>query len=230
MMFGRQRWFPMWDESNGGGSGGGIKPSDLLDQYKDTVKMAEKLADVLNDNHALRGKKRELEQQVRDLDAKTPKEGAIVLQGDDAARWQAYQQYGTPDEIKAKLDGLATAESELATQRRALAIQNAADAGYDKARFAALLPDDALPVVKDEQKDGKTIKRVYVKQGDTETPIEEHERFKPFLDTLGTTQQSGTRLPPMGSGQGGKVDLVAEASRRLQEQRDATPSPLKPAA
>jgi hypothetical protein len=211
----------MWDESNSGGSGGGnIKPSDLLDQYKDTVKMAEKLADVLNDNHTLRSKKRELESQVRDLEAKTPKEGAVVLSGDDASRWQAYQQYGTPDEIKARLDSLATAESELTKQHRALAIQAAVESGgYVKDRFAALLPDDALPVVKEEQKDGKPIKRVFISQGEKETPIEEHDRFKPFLDTLTTTQQSGTRLPPMGSGR----DMgAAPTVEQVKEQKRAS--------
>jgi hypothetical protein len=82
----------------GGGSGAGTqappKPSELVERYNgDALRMAEKLADVLTDNHKLRGEK-------ADLKKKQTPDGAVILTGDDAAKWNAFNELGTPEELK----------------------------------------------------------------------------------------------------------------------------------
>lgn len=63
-------------------------PSDLAEKVK-------KVGDLENDNKTLRDER-------RDLRGKVPKDGAVVLEGDDVKRWEAFQALQkTPEELAA---------------------------------------------------------------------------------------------------------------------------------
>ena len=188
------------------------KPSDLLTQYNgDAARMAERLADVLNDNFKGREKNRTLEAENERLKANQKPEGAVVLTGDDVKAYEAYTALGKPDEIKAKLGERDTFEGELTGLKRDATLRDVAqEAGF---AFPVLkrLGADREYEIRDEQRDGKPVKRPYIKDGDTFKPLDEYAaqdaEWAPFLPSLrpteaatGTTARSYPTQAPAGSG------------------------------
>ncbi len=114
--FGVQWFFEEADKgggnAGGGGSNGGNGNDDdkarrnlqsLLDKKSgDGVALA---ADLLSENAELRSKNRELKTKVAPDDA-------VVLSKEDAAKWTAFNELGTPDEVKTKIADSQGAVSE----------------------------------------------------------------------------------------------------------------------
>lgn len=224
------RWQPL-RMADGGGGAGDDDEETLLTQRVDTLSSqsggdAAKLALLAaqRERRLERDNKR-LRDQLKAHEGKIIPDGAVVLEAKDAARWQAYQQLGEPDALSTQL-------TEAAKDRRAVAVAKVARAaGLDPDKLARLLPADAVPLIKTATVDGKQVEQPYVKHGDTETPLLEHENVAPFLAALNVSgqQEQGRFIPPMGAaGSATKTDRVAEASKRMQEQRDSRPNPLAP--
>jgi hypothetical protein len=166
---------------------------------------------LLSENHGYR-------QRIRDLEGRVPAEGAVILAGEDAQRWQAYQALGQPTDVQ-------TAITELTTLRRDKAIADAADAAGYKAKVLGQLPkvDKLTFSVKEESENGQTVKRAYVKDGDTEEPLTTYaervwEEFLPVLGADTDTAQGQARPSFVRQQVGGKApasDPIATHSKNV---------------
>jgi len=151
---------------------------------------------LLNENHSYRD-------QLRDLKAKIPGEGTVVLSGDDAAHWSAYRDLGKPEDLKKQIkDGLAERE-ELGVFRRekSLAVIAKAAGVENVSAFLKVAATPEQHVVKEEKKDGKDIASVFVKDGDNEVAFETfYADFLPSLrpakpDPKGTPSRASNTTP-----------------------------------
>ncbi len=166
----RIRWTPSYqadsDSTPQGGASGGrdpIQASDLLTKYGEALKLAEKLADVLNDNYLLREKNRTLTHQVAEATAQVPAAESVVLSAAQAAQWQAYQALGAPDVLKTTVERATTLE-------RAALFQQAATAHGYKATTLAKLPSvqGQTLTMRETLIDGTPVATAYV--GDVPLP------------------------------------------------------------
>ena len=69
---------------------------------------------LFQENWNYREKLRQAEEEIKGLKAKLPREGAVTLTGEQAEQWQAYQEFGNPDEWqneRAELQALSAANS-----------------------------------------------------------------------------------------------------------------------
>jgi len=137
--------------------------------------LAMKLDQVEGDNASYR-------QQLKDVKSKLPAEGSVVLTGEQAATWQAYQELGKPDELK-QLQGSYTK-----LQRDAIFQEAAAAHGY-KAAVLGQLPGigDYTIEVREQDKDGKKVKVAIAKNGEgQERPLPDllQEKWADFAPAL----------------------------------------------
>jgi hypothetical protein len=226
----------MADENNSSDKDGAFQR--LLDRYKnDGIAMAEKL---FSENYAYRTQIRDLERQVLEVQSKAPAEGAIVLTGNDAQTWAAYQALGKPDELKQGLEEKTQLQGKLQNMERETTLRTVAETVGYKAGVLANLDKIAKAEgkalsfdVRETTVDGKTVKAAYVKDGDKELPLTEYATtnwadFIPALTVQGTQQQSGTRYPAQhaGNGAGGKTDPVEAFLQRQEASRAAVKNPL----
>ena len=187
------------------------------------------IATLLSENHQLRDERRTLRGQV-------PAQGAVVLSGEAATQWQAYQQLGAPDALTQQLQAAETARQQLAGLQRSQLIRDVADAaGYKPAVLARLAGDTLAFAVRETTVDGKVAKTVVVTDGDTEQPLADYAKtqwadFLPSL-TAAAPPPAGTGFVPQApAGAQGAPDAVAAAIGRYQQQRDQVANPLAPAA
>jgi len=228
----------MSDENNSSDKDGAFQR--LLDRHKnDGLAMAEKL---FGENFAYRTQIRQLEQQVLQAEGKLPGEGSVVLTGNDAQSWAAYQALGKPDELKQGLEEKTQLQGKLQGMERETTLRTVAETvGYKAGVLANLdrmakAEGKALAFdVRDTTVDGKTVKAAFVKDGNKELPLTEYAAtnwadFMPSLTVQGTQQQqaSGIRYPAQhaGNGAGGKSDPVADFIQQQEQARAAVKNPL----
>ncbi len=211
----------------GGGGGGNEgrqkeRASDLVDRYNgDAVKMAEKLADALNDNYTLRRKRDDLQGEVTTLTGNQKPEGATILTGDEAKAYDAYKALGKPDELTQRLTAGDEASGKVKTLERDSVLRSAAEVS----RFNFdVLKDRAgdLPVaIEDVTEDGKTAKRAFVTpEGGAKTPLTEYAeaQWPVYLPALRVAEsgegqrQSGVSFPKQGAGGGAPAAQGAASS------------------
>lgn len=151
-------------------------------------------------------------QQLRDLQGQLPAAGTAVLTPEQAQAWNVYQQIGAPDAVRTALTERQQLQAEIATLRQEGVLRDIASIqGYDL-DVLRTVGGTLTYVIKDETKDGKAVKVVYVTSEDgTEIPItqvaqQKWGKFLPALQPQATTQRSGTPLPrgalPPVAGQG----------------------------
>lgn len=137
-------------------------------------------------------------------EAKLPPEGGVVLVGDDAKAWAAYQALGKAEDVKKALDESKGAQGELAKVQREKLIREAAEAhGFRPAVLGRLAGE--LPIeLKTEEKDGKTVKTALVKDAGKDVPLPEYAEgtWADFMPSLRAEaqQQTGTLFVPQSSG------------------------------
>lgn len=129
------------------------------------------------------------EQRIRELEAKLPRPGAVVLEGDDAKRWAEFNGLGKPDDVRKALAERATFAAENATLKRDGELRAVAEkAGVKFAVLRTLAaPTLAFGEGKAKGKDGKEAPVVTVKDGDAEpVPFEQYaaEKWGDFLPAL----------------------------------------------
>jgi hypothetical protein len=226
------------DPPGGGGDPPRPKASELLNQYNgDAVRMAEKLAEVLGDNATLREQRRDLRAEVTTLKGSQAPEGAVILTGDDAAAYQAYQALGKPGDLTKRLaDGDAAITSTAQLERDALVAEAAAVAGYKP----SVLKDRAgdLPlVVREVTEDGKAVKRAFVApqgQGEQELTAYAQAQWGDYLPALVASQaqpRQGIAYPTTPGGGGQRpADPVGAFLTQRNERAAAAPNPLQPRA
>ena len=191
------------DAPNNGGQDNPTAPGGHLDPERLKAKhgnaeaalraLAFKLDDVERDNARQR-------QEIAGLKGKVPGEGTVVLTGEQAAVWQAYQELGKPDEIKATKTGYAQ------LQRDRLFQEAAAAHGYKAAVLGQLPGIDGYQIeVREQEKDGKKVKVAIAKSGEgQERPLPEllQEKWADFTPALieKPATASGTPWPKQNVG------------------------------
>ena len=227
-----KRWFPLM-EGDGGGSGSGAAAltEARLQQIERLIERLGK-GDERSTIDKLLDEAAEARKRIRDLETAQPPNGAVILTGDDAQRWQQYTDLGTPDElttIKQERDTFAT---DLRQSRRAAAIREAASAeGLNADKLDKLLPrllaEDASIEVREVKDGDKMTKQAFVSHGDTTTRLIELDGVADVLDALKIEPQ-GTAFPvrQASSGQGGTPDPVQQFIEQRDQQQQQRPNPL----
>lgn len=229
-----RRWQPMYSASDI--SGGAPKVSDLLERYNsDPQKLAEKLADVLGDNHKYRQvDEPRLEQRITALKnerdeykGKVPSDGSVILTADDAKEYEALKALGTASDLQGKLAQAETTATEYARLKREQELQATATAmGWNVDALKAA--DRGYQYeVKDVEQDGKKVREAYVVDGETRVPAA--DRFGPLYPALiagSTPEPMGTRYPIQVGGTGTPVDVTQRFIEQRDQQNAARPNPL----
>jgi len=185
----RFRWQPHYSPDDGKDAGGStaerVSGSDMIARYDgSTVRMAERLAALENDNYKFHEKNRDLTAENATLKGKVPADGALILAGDDAAAWEQYKALGTASDLKASLEGATTAQMELAGLKREKDVT--AFAGTHGLKAPVLLellkPGEELVSKDVAGADGKPVKQAFIKTADGEAPLlEKYAHFAPAL-------------------------------------------------
>ncbi|MEO6809721.1 MAG: hypothetical protein ABI353_11470 [Isosphaeraceae bacterium] len=102
--------------------------------------------------------------KLAEVQAKLPGKGAVVLAGDDAEAWQAYQALGKPDALKSTVEEAGVLKNQVAARARRDLIGEAAKAhGYDADVLAELPGIDGLKIeIRDGSRNGKPAKVAHV--------------------------------------------------------------------
>lgn len=225
--------------------GGGSQP-DFETILKRTEGGAIALAHQLfTETSTLRTQKAALETEIGQIKAKLPAEGAVVLTADEATLWGTIKGLNLkPEEIKQRLEGSSTAETELKKLKRRELLREASESPSDDpaVRFKASVLESVIgdqeivwqDVTKDEQT--RKVAHVKVKEGETEKLVTLDDYVKKhkadFVPALQAEQQEqGTRYPrqPVGGTPPGK-DPVQERLNQRAKDRETRPNPLMPAA
>ena len=224
------RWQPFYSDDDGGGDGGGsddggkVRVSDLRSQLGTTVdeqglmRLLEKHAETLTDNHRLRDQRRALKQQLADATGKVPADGTRVLTADEAKAYDAYLALGKPDALKQAIDANGAASAELATLKRERTLAKAADAAGYKASVLTTLAGD-LDIQVRPVKDGKPLV-VVVKDG-TETALADYAQaeWTDFLPALTATPGQQVYDINAGARGNGNGTTITEAERQAATAR-----------
>lgn len=198
--------------------GGRLDPERLKAKHGDAEAALRALAFKLDDVEADNARYR---QQLKDLKGKAPGEDAVILDSEQAAAWQAYQELGEPDELQ-QLKGDYTQ-----LQRSALYRQAGEAHGYKPAVLGQLPGISELSIeVKEIEQDGEKAKVAYVKNGDDgqERPLPDYVKdtwadFLPALQAQPQQTGAGTPWPKQDvASQGADTDPV---QARLEAHREA---------
>ena len=234
-------------------------PADVLGRFGgDAVRIAAKLSDVEYDAYRSREKLRDkdvklqaAQQEIERLKGQLPKEGAVILTGDDARNWETFKALGDPAQVKEKVEKFDTVLQENSTIKRDQLLRDVADrVGPGQAyKFTVLRELDAkVPGLnyefKQVEENGQKVERVYVKfkdgEGESapvkEMPLTEYASkqwadFLPALETQPATAavESGARVvvqaPAHQGGGGNMFDTIRKnAETKNQQQTQSGPS------
>lgn len=231
------------DGAPGGGAAGRQRPTELAAQYhNDAMRLSEKLAEVLEDNYKLRDKNRTLTQERDTARGKAAPEGARMLMATEAAAYDAYVALGPAADLQSALTERDTLKQEIATTRRTESIRSAADAhGYKASALGKLRSLEGKTLeTREVEVEGSKVKRSFVKDGTTETPLPDFlaANEADLLPALtvdagggGAQQPRGTPYPQQQGNNGSQRltgDLAAQYIARQEEQRKAQTNALMP--
>jgi hypothetical protein len=162
---------------------------------------------------------REKNHQMKD---KLPAEGSVVITKDEATQFEAFKALNIkPEDVKKLQDGGAELTKEVAQLKKEKSLREVADAGYS---FDTLRDFDALEgegieewKVEAETKDGKIVKKVFVKVGGQFKLLDEYaQERRPALASIikRDVAQGGTKYVEQAAGGN------APAADKLQKIRD----------
>ena len=161
---------------------------------KTVTDLASKVAELEFDLKAVRSDRDTLKTQL-------PPEGSVILKGAEKDRWEAYSALGKPDDLKAALADRDTLTADKAKRDRTDSIKAAAGVtGYKASVLERLTPDGVTYTVRDETKDGQTVKVAYAKDGEgAETPLTDFvtKDFADFLPALTATATPASPPSPL---------------------------------
>lgn len=172
-----------------------------------------------------------LRTQLAETRAKLPKEGSVILAGDDVAAWEAFRALGKPDEIKATIAEHGTLKTQIAQRaRQDLYGEISKSHGWNPAALADVPGIDEMDlIVKDGTRNGKPAKiahlRETVKEGDKEivkeTPLDAHiQKTRPHLmPALTAGQAAGTSRTQGGPARQPQKPAVNPGAETAQSTR-----------
>lgn len=190
---------------------------------------------LFQENYREREQRRQLQEQLTQVQGRLPSEGSVVLNRAEAQRWQAYQALGAPDEVQTSL-------TELQTLRRNTELTQVADVARFKPTVLQQLDRVAGGLkyeVREVDENGKKERRPFVMVKDQagveqSIPLQQYaeQHWADFLPSLRTEQQappSGTGFVKQNTGGGAPVGNIADQFiRQQEEQRKTAPNPLMP--
>ena len=213
-------------DSGAGESGetGDVKASDIVNRYGNTadsaLRLAEKVADLENKLYRQREKNRAVTTERDELKAKLPADGAVVVAKDDVAELETYRALGKAAELKQALDAKQAAEHELTGLKRDATLRDVQEAtGFDRDVLKDIGGAEWQYTIKTEQVDGKDERRVYVKDGDAETLIEDHPKVKRFLPALKPASEPRPSYDINAGARGSNQIGITEAERIAATRR-----------
>ncbi len=227
----------MSDDSGGDGGdkddGGKVRASELRTQLGASpdegavMRLLEKHADVLNDNAALRAQRKALRSEVTDLKAKQPIGGGRVLTADEAKAYDAYIALGEPGKVKTALDAATTATERLSALERTDALRAAAEAhGYKVGVLGELRSLDGKAIeMREIEEQGQKVKRAFVKDGTTETPLPDFlsKQAPDVLSALSAEPPPGSGTSYVQQNVGGKLAPTNAGKAYVANQKYAIP-------
>lgn len=154
-------------------------------------------------------KLRQLEHQLATQQERVAPEGAVILTGDDATTYTAYQALGKPDELKTRLGERDQFQGELTTLRRDALLRDVAQAAGFKPTVLKTLGGDREYEFREVEVDGKPVKQPFIKDGEEFKPLSTYaeQQWGDFLPALRATNGSeasrptgGIAWPPQPSG------------------------------
>jgi hypothetical protein len=170
---------------------------------------------------------REHRQRIRELEQRVPGEGAVVLTGDQAQAWQAYQGLGAPTDLQQQLEQAQQASTELATLKRAEQMRAVADAVGYKPGVLHKLADGLTLEMREEQVEGQAARVPYVVTGENQAqPLTDYaqQHWADFLPALqaqpagqpAQASQGGVQYPrQQGGGQQATSNYVGSYFERV---------------
>lgn len=198
-----------------GGGGSGEPPvhkptaTEVINRYSgDQIRMAEQIAKLEGEAYIAREKARDQDRIVTDLKAKVPADGTKVLSPAEAKSWDAYQEFGKPEELKTTLDTGKAAIAERDAFKKAATIESAAKAANFKPGVLKILGKDLDIEIKEidvQTEDGATAKKpmAFVKTKDS-AGVESEKALRDYFkeqgeDVLGSLE-AGESENDNGSG------------------------------
>lgn len=150
----------------------------------------------------------QLREANRQLKAKAPAEGALVLVGDDPAAWDAYRKLGAPSDLQTAIAQRDQAQGDLAKLTKAAVLREVAEAAGYRASVLAGLDAQAGGLAYEMREqvgaDGAKAKVAYVKpQAGDAVPLAQYaeQQWGDFMPALvATPAQTGTAYPPQQQG------------------------------
>lgn len=179
---------------------------------------AQRVAWLLyQENHDHRGEARQLREQVQQLQnqvqqlqGQIPQDGSTVLNGEQAAAWTRYQEFGAPDDI-------AALQNNLNSLQRGQLLRDAAQAHGYRVSVLQTLASDSLTLELRPNADGSG-QTAHVITGDNQaTPLPEYAQanwsdFMPALQERPQTQTFPRQTP--GTPPPAADPVQAELNRR----------------
>ena len=206
----------------------------LLDKHdKDAMKLASQLFD---ENYQLREKNREIK-------AKLPKEGSVVLSAEDAAE---YNEFKKLEKKAADIAKDLSRVAELETQNRELSgmetLREIADLGLDGSKLKlSVLKDqmgrfpEAAIIIKDEKdKDGNAVRVAYIKPTKDAAEVVftsfANEKLADYLPSLKVSAEASPTTPITGNGkgpnpQGGPTGFFDNLRESMKKQSENVAAP-----
>lgn len=196
----------------------------------------------------LEGENSRLEAELDRVSAQIPAQGAVVLVGDEAKAFESYRLMGAPEDVKKRLDEVASLRSKVTGTETATAATDAAKLlGWNPDATVGAITDKGLVVSFVDGKDAKgaAVKVPHVRPANDEkaatVPLADWVKEKaayltPALTATGGTSATqgapsvGTPFPVLSAGgtPAATGDPVADFAKQAQAARDARPNPLVP--
>lgn len=174
----------------------------LLSRYNnDALAVA---AELYSQTYQLRSERRQLREELQSTKDKLPKEGDVVLSGEDAKTWETYKGLGKPDEIKQQLDAGKNASRE-ATLAKVASAHNLNPTVLSK------LVDPSAEITEEKGKDGKAVFKIG--SGDQAKTVDQllDSDWSDFAPALAVDKQPGRRAAGQaGSREAGEPNYVED--------------------
>lgn len=186
---------------------------------------------LYGENYGYREKNRALKDQVKELEGKTPKDGAVILTKAEAELLESYKALGDVDTLKTALGERDQFKGELGALQKENVLRDVADAAGFKLPVLKTLAGDLQFEIKEVEQDGKKVRTPFVKNGDGEKAIADYAKehwadFLPALQSQPAQPAGGTPFPAQAAGSPAPASVLTDFKKRSQEARAGAPNPL----
>lgn len=183
--------------------------------YEERIKRLERSVETRDsDNKELRDKLKESAAEITRLTAEIPKEGSVVITGEEATELGKYRELGSASEVTEKINRVETAEAKSRTLTRRDDLRKVADHyGWKLTVLERELGDTPYKI---EEAEGETR---FLVPRDGKTPQEIDEWMKENRsDYLPALQREPSQAAPTGSGRTPPAKPSARQDAAMKKQ------------